>query len=148
MCQDDVGLHGKQFFRKHHKLICFARREQCVDVNTRLRPSSAFEPLSEPRKACLHFRIILGGAHEHPNPPHALRLLRTRTKRPRSCCAAEERDEFAAGHSMTSSADTMIEFSKVKPSVLAVFVLTTISNLVGRSIGKSDGRAPLRMRST
>jgi hypothetical protein len=57
-------------------------------------------------------------------------------------------DEVSAVHSMTSSADTMIEFGKVKPSVLAVFMLTTISNLVGRSIGKSDGWAPLRMRST
>jgi hypothetical protein len=27
-------------------------------------------------------------------------------------------------------------------------MLTTISNLVGRSIGKSDGWAPLRTRST
>jgi hypothetical protein len=53
------------------------------------------------------------------------RLLRSCTKRPHGRCGPEERDEFAA-----------------EPSVLAVFVLTTISNLVGRSIGKSDGRAP------
>src|ERR1700730_13949277 len=54
-----------------------------------------------------------------------------------SACHAERRDavlrdEVSAVHSMTSSADTMIEFGKVKTSVLAVFLLTTISDLVGR----------------
>jgi hypothetical protein len=141
-------LHGKQFFRKHHKLICFARREQCVDVNTRLRPSSAFEPLSEPRKACLHFRIILGGAHEHPNPPHALRLLRTRTKRPRSRCAPEERDEVAAGHSMTSSAVASSDGGTVRPSTRAVWWLMTKSILFDCTTGNSADFAPLRMRPT
>src|ERR1700730_5957941 len=147
MCQDDVGLHGKQFFRKHHKLICFARREQCVDVNTRLRPSSAFEPLSEPRKACLHFRIILGGAHEHTYPPHPLGLLRTHPHRPRRHCASEERDEFAAGHSMTSSARCWRCKGTSWPSALAALRLITSSNLTGAWTGSSLGVAPLRMRS-
>ena len=51
-------------------------------------------------------------------------------------------------YSIISSADTMIEFGRVNPSVLAVFMLAAISNLVGRSIGKSDGGVPLRTRST
>ena len=62
---------------------------------------------------------------------------------------AEQRQEpTSAVYSIISSADTMIEFGTVNPSVLAVFILTTISNLVGRSIGKSDGGVPLRTRST
>ena len=50
------------------------------------------------------FRIVLSQAHEHPNAPHPLALLRPRRERPPCSCAAEQRDELAAPHSITSSA--------------------------------------------
>src|SRR6202011_4841664 len=65
------------------------------------------------------------------------RLLRAHTKRPRSYCAPEERDEVAAGHSMTSSASARSWGGIVRPSVFAVLRLMTISNLVGCITGSS-----------
>ena len=47
---------------------------------------------------------IVGRAHQQPDPPHALALLRARRKRPRGRSAAEQRDELASLHSITSSA--------------------------------------------
>src|SRR5262249_7626645 len=52
------------------------------------------------------------------------------------------------GHSMTRSATARIEGGNVRPSAFAVFRLITSSNVVGCSIGRSRGRAPLRIQST
>jgi hypothetical protein len=51
-------------------------------------------------------------------------------------------------YSITSSARESNEGGTVRPSALAVFMLITSSNLVGCSIGKSAGLAPLRILST
>ena len=51
-------------------------------------------------------------------------------------------------YSITRVACTMITGGIVRPIALAVFKLTTNSNVIGRSIGKSIGFAPLKMRST
>jgi hypothetical protein len=51
-------------------------------------------------------------------------------------------------HSINLSARNMIESGIFMPSALAVFMLITSSNLVGCSIGRSPGLAPLNMRST
>src|SRR5205823_6518637 len=58
-------------------------------------------------------------------------LLRTQTKRPRSRCATEERDEVAAGHSITSSARASSVGGTSSPRAFAVFRLITSSYLVG-----------------
>src|SRR5262249_7971776 len=60
---------------------------------------------------------------EKPDPRHR-RLLRAHRERP---CrrAAEERDERASLHSITSSARPMSGSGKVRPSLLAVLRLTT-----------------------
>src|SRR5262249_35153939 len=62
--------------------------------------------------------------------------------------AAQDRDELAAHHSITSSARTKNVSEIARPSVLAVLRLTMSANFVGCSIGRSAGLAPLRMRST
>src|SRR5262249_723840 len=72
-------------------------------------------------------------------------LLRARSKRPR-CRAAEERDERAAVHSITSSAGASSVAGTSMPTALAVARLMTNSNLVGCTTGRSAGLAPLRMR--
>src|SRR5262249_16248940 len=51
-------------------------------------------------------------------------------------------------HSITSSAATSTPGGTVKPSVLAVLRLTTVSYLVGVCTGRSAGLTPRRMRST
>src|SRR6516162_975704 len=76
-----------------------------------------------------------------------LRLLCARRERPRSR-AAEQRDELAALHSITSSASVIKVFGIVMSSALAVLRLTTSSNLVGCTTGKSAGFSPLRTRPT
>ena len=63
-----------------------------------LRPSdhpSLSSPCRNARERRLHFRIVLGEAHEHADAPHPLRLLRARRERPRRRRAAEQRDELA-----------------------------------------------------
>src|SRR5262245_60774705 len=76
------------------------------------------------------------------------RLLRARRERPRGCRPAEERDERAALHSITSSARASSLAGTSRPSALAVLRLTCSSNLVGCCTGRSAAFAPLRMRST
>jgi hypothetical protein len=60
--------------------------------------------------------------------------------------AAEQRDELAAFHSITSSAVESKVGGTVRPSILAVWPLMTSSNLVDCATGKFAGFAPLRMR--
>src|SRR5262249_48177341 len=75
------------------------------------------------------------------------RLLRARRERPCSR-AAEQGDELAAPHSITSSARRRKASGIFSPSTLAVVRLTTRSNLVGCSTGRSAGFAPRRILST
>src|SRR5262249_44783205 len=71
--------------------------------------------------------------------PHPFRLLRPRRTRPRHSRAAEQRDEVAPPHSITSSAVASSVGGTLRPSVRAVCRLMTNSNLVGRITGSSDG---------
>src|SRR5262245_17827688 len=74
-------------------------------------------------------------------------LLRVRRQRPRRR-TAEQRDERAAPHSITSSALARSVGGTSRPSAFAVFRLITSANLVGACTGRSAGFSPLRMRST
>src|SRR5262249_44914557 len=72
------------------------------------------------------------------------RLLRARRERPRGR-AAEQRDERAPSHSITSSARASSVGGTSMPSARAVGRLMTKSNLVGCTTGRSAGLAPLRI---
>src|SRR5262249_19786033 len=108
---------------------------------------------AEPRKSTaqggeisLRHRVTFRQPHEHPNPPHPLRLLRASRERPRRS-AAEQRDELAPPHhSITSSAICWRWVGPSRPSMSAVCALMTSSNLLDCTTGKSAGFAPLRMR--
>src|SRR5262249_39431328 len=95
-----------------------------------------------------HFGIVFGVWMQECDAPHPVALLRARRQRPCDRRATEQRDELAPLHSITSSASASSPCGKARPSVLATFTLRTSSNFVGRSIGRSAGFAPLRMRST
>src|SRR5262249_24463737 len=87
-------------------------------------------------------------AAEKPDDRHHW-LLRTRRERPCRRRAAQQRDELAPpDHSITLSASDRNDSGIVSPSALAVFRLTTSSNLVGCSTGRSEGFAPRRILST
>src|SRR5262249_37202325 len=80
--------------------------------------------------------------------PHDFRLLRVRRKRPCSSRAAEERDELAPFHSITSSARKSTEGGMVRSRDFAVLRFTANSNFVGCSTGRSAGLTPLRTLAT
>src|SRR6202035_4265625 len=88
-----------------------------------------------------HFRRIGAEKTDH----WQRRLLRARGEWPR-CGAAESSDELAPPHSITSSAVICTIMGTVRPSVLAVFRLSTNSNLVDCMTGRSAGFSPLRIR--
>jgi len=89
----------------------------------------------------------LTSSNEHPAHHRHPWLLRARRERPRACRAAEQRDEVAPLHSITSSAVASSLSGTVRPSVFAVLRLITSSNLVGCSIGRSPGLAPFKILS-
>ena len=62
--------------------------------------------------------------------------------------AAEQRDELAPPHSITSSARSRKDSGIASLRALAVVRSMTSSNLVGCSTGRSAGFAPLRILST
>jgi hypothetical protein len=73
---------------------------------------------------------------------------RNRRSSPPSKWATAEGAGSLQPHSMTSSVRARIAGGTVRPSALAVFRLTTSSNVVGCWIGRSAGAAPLRILST
>src|SRR5262249_25884595 len=98
-------------------------------------PAQFLQPAQERRDAGSAFRIVRGGAHQHADASHPLRLLRARRERPRGR-AAEQRDEIAPpNHSITSSARASTVAGKARPSAFAVLRLMTSSYLVGACTG-------------
>src|SRR5690348_1044872 len=74
------------------------------------------------------------------------RLLRARRERPQGCRAAEQRDERAPRHSITSSAMASSPGGKLRPNAFAVLRLITNSNLIDCMTGRSADFSPLRIR--
>src|SRR5262249_26914859 len=99
-------------------------------------------------------RLILGDCRrtieartEEAEPNESAGLLRTRRQGPR-CRAAEQRDELAPVHSMTSSARASRDGGTSRPIALAILRLRTSWYLVGTCTGRSVGFPPLSIRST
>src|SRR6516225_3123205 len=131
------------------KAIGLTRRPSHVDVDVAADcPARLLQTLQKCGEAALPLRIVRGQVHEHPDAPHPARLLRARRERPRGHCAAEQCDEGAPHHSITSSACCKNGSGIVRPSAFAVLRLTTSSNLLASCTGRSPGLAPFRMRST
>src|SRR5262245_57193530 len=73
-------------------------------------------------------------------------LLRPCRNRPRHRCAAEQCDELAAFHSITSSASASSMGGRSSPSAFADLRLITSSNLLAWITGRSAGFSPRRIR--
>src|SRR5258706_3589182 len=107
------------------------------------RPRTLILPPPEPETLAV-FRI-----KRAIHAPHVyLRLLRPRDERPRCRRAAEQGDELAPIHSITSSARSRIDVGSVTPIALAVFRLSANSKFVACSTGRSAGCAPRRILAT
>src|SRR5262249_12843413 len=113
-----------------------------ADLPTRLPQS-----LQKCCDARLPYWIVRSIGHQHADPPHTFRLLRTRHQGPHGC-AADQHDELAPVHSIPSSARSRNDSGIVRPNALAVVRLITSSNLVGCSTGMSPGFVPRRILST
>src|SRR5262249_8396936 len=137
MGQDDVGRQRDQFRRVSANVVGFASGPARVDAHVAPDdPARLREPLLERPDPGLKVRIVRGGVQEHADAPHFFALLRARSER--QCCrTAEQRDELAPFHSITSSARASSVCGTVRPSALTAFWLTASSNLTGCSTGSS-----------
>ncbi len=95
-----------------------------------------------------HIRCSRAGRAGAEEADHRHRLLLRAQGARRRHRAAQQEHQLAAPHSMTSSARARIDCGTVRPSALAVLRLTTSSNVVGCSTGRSAGLAPLRIFPT
>src|SRR5262249_55697103 len=82
------------------------------------------------------------GLNADKSEPRHLRLLRARRKRPRSSRAAEQSEELATLHSITSSGRASSVGGTASPRALAVFKLITNSSVEGSSIGRRTAPKP------
>src|SRR5215471_11249438 len=97
-----------------------------ADVKARIAavgPAQFRQPLDESGELSPPPRIALVRTQEHADAPHPFALLRACRERPRGR-AAEQRDEVAAVHSITSLARSRNDSGIVKPSALAVVRFT------------------------
>src|SRR5262249_12877469 len=132
-----------QLGREHRQAIVLTICVPIYDPDILVRGVASFpEAIMKGRQ---HVRCTSGrSALEKPNHWHR-GLLRARRERP---CrrAAEERDEIAAFHSITSSASESTLSEVVTPSDFAVFKLITNWNLTVSITGRSAGLTPLSTR--
>src|SRR5215468_1578353 len=91
---------------------------------------------SDPKIANAYPLIRLGKRH-----------AKRRGLRPCRCCAAEQRDEVAPLHSITSSARASSVGGTSRPSAFAAWRLMTSSNLLDCTTGRSAGLVPFKMRA-
>src|SRR5262249_50187624 len=146
ICHDHVDLEPHEVGRHLGREVVPALRPAHVDIYVAVfDPAKFAEPRGEGGEPHAGRRLRAGA--EEPNSHGLAALLRTRRDRPRRC-AAEQRDELATFHSITSSVRASTVAGKSRPSALAVLRLMTNSYLVGACTGRSAGFSPLRMRST
>src|SRR5215472_11344492 len=134
-----------QFGRECRQLIVSALRPAIFDGQVAAFDIAGFaQPFVERAQTARNNRI---GPFGTENPDHRHRaLLRPRRARPRCGSGADERDELAPPHSITSSARPDRGRGTVMPSALAVFKLMISSTFVACCVGRSAGFSPLRMR--
>src|SRR5437660_546816 len=78
-------------------------------------PAQLLQPLHKRCTASPHLGVVRARVREHADAPHPLALLRARDERPSRRRAAEQRDERASPHSITSSAATSNFSATLRP---------------------------------
>src|SRR5262245_5948559 len=148
VADDHVGQQLYEFFGEppHENRIVRSPTVFQLKVSS-IDPSEPAERALQRRNVGSCLRVSLRKLHQYPDPRYLLRSLSHSGKRPRGR-AAEERDELAALHSITSSARASTVVGISRPSALAVLRLITNTYLVGACTGRSAGCSSLRMRST
>ena len=104
-----------------------------------LGSKSGLGAMARARKATRHFELTSAYHQQRREIRHSGRPLgHVRTNRLAAIRC----------YSINSSARTISDDGMVKPSVLAVLMLITSSNFIGRSIGRSRGLLPFKILST
>src|SRR5207244_12368427 len=100
-------------------------------------PSQLRKLVPECSNVRLRDRSVLRQVKQRANHLHRADLLRTCDERPCGCRAAEQPDELAPPHSITSSASATSLSGIARPSAFAVVRLMASSILVGCWTGSS-----------
>src|SRR5262249_36296029 len=137
---DQIGCQFRKAIEPAFRPAIFDRDVAALDI-ARFR-----QGLAQGGETAAH-QIAWRRAAEKSDHRHR-RLLRARCERPRRRRAAEQRDEIAPPHSITSSARPSSCGGTVRPSAFAVLMLRAVTNLVAACTGRSAGLVPRRMRST
>src|SRR5262249_16223215 len=144
---DDIDIEPHQFRRQGRQLVIPSLGPAELDHNIlSFRVAESTQPSAKGIQA--RGMPGRGGKTQIPDTGDLRWLLRARRERPRGRRTADERDDFATPHSITSSARAMNASEIGSPIALAVLRLTTNSNLVGCSTGKSAVLAPFAILST
>jgi hypothetical protein len=99
VADEHVGSQGDQLFREQLRLIGTGGGKTIINSDVAaFRPTKPLKPLPERREAGLRFRIVLGIADKHSDPPHLIRLLRTRGERPRRRRTTQNTEKFPPPH--------------------------------------------------
>src|SRR5262249_51167682 len=147
--QDHIGLQIDQLFRRClHPLDIAGNPAHVHSQIAAINPSELGQSLSESGYPRSCIRIAFVPPDQDANPTHLLTLLRPCCDRPCRCRAAEEGNELAPSHSITSSAMASKVGGTSMPSSRAVCRLMTSSNRTALITGRSPGFSPLRMRPT
>src|SRR5262249_39353673 len=140
-CNNYRDPSGDKIGRQYWQSVILTVGPTEGDVNV-LAFDIARVPQSQPKCHLVRSRIARRPAAGEPDHRHG-RLLRARGERPRGRRAAEQRDELAPLHSITSSARASTLSGTSMPSAFAVLRLITSSYLVGACTGRSAGFSPL-----
>src|SRR5260370_6530529 len=145
--EDRIGLQIDQLFCQslHPIRIIGAPAKFDLEIAA-FSPPQLRERTPESCEPRLRNPIALRIGHQHADQPHPARLLPARRERPGRRRAAEQRDELAAFHSITSSARVSSVGGTSRPSAWAVLRLMNSSIFVACWTGKSAGFSPLRTR--
>ena len=100
------------------------------------------------RAAVSEIELALSTLSRHTRRTKAVIQLRSRRRTKLTGAVTAMILSRASDHSITSSARRSSDCGIVSPSIFAVLRLTTNSNFVGCSMGRSPGFAPLRILST
>src|SRR5262249_10683224 len=98
--KNEIGLQRDEFLREPpSRLRIFGRCPAGVEPDIAgLHPPELLKSLPECGEERRSFQVVLGIAHQHADPPHALGLLRA-CGRPADCSAAENRSDLPPLHS-------------------------------------------------
>jgi len=140
---------GRDFPDQSLPWACLRRRPSSTCRFSIRRPSTISTQAGSSATATIGCSSRRDGIHTDDDP----RLPTTRLYRRQITAfdpsATDNGDELSpVDHGMISSARTKNDWGIVSPSALAVLRLITRSNLVGCSMGRSAGLAPLRILST